>query len=160
MPALASLTTIPVVILGLAGPSPEARLDVLKWGTAARHMEFRFPGAIRPVSAAEAHDHANGFGIPQQRLQAKVFGVAGAGYLLYGRRSQQLVSLYWAPADPATCPGLEKSLRMALGKPTDVDPNLATLSWENEDGDLDVSFTKHSSACRLLFTPFDPYAFD
>jgi hypothetical protein len=123
-------------------------------------MESRFPGIIGSVSTSEAHDFANGFGIPQQKLSAKVFGLPGTAYVLYGRRSKLLVSVYWEPTDPTLCKPLAKSLRTALGKPTEIDRALATTTWENEAGDLDVSFVSHSSSCSLSILPSDPYAFD
>lgn len=160
MATLVSLTTIPFVILGVSMTTPGVQLDSLQWGSSARQMESRLPGAVSPVRISEAHDIANGFGTPQQQFRAKVFGFPGTAYALYSRKSKQLVSIYWAPTDPTACNSLAKSLRTALGKPTEVDKAFSTTSWESKASDLEVSFVARSASCNLLLIPVDPYAFE
>lgn len=155
----ALLAVIPVLILGAGVPPSEVGLGTIPWGVSPSHFDSKFPGAVNSVTTTEMRDFANGYGIPNQRLKAKVFGLPGNAYLLYGRKSKLLVTITFYPDKPTACSSLRKSLRSGLGKPDEFDPALSTTTWQKRAGDSEVSFTSRSSSCKLSFLPSDPYSF-
>jgi hypothetical protein len=157
---LAKLVAIPITLAAL-GSDPQTdgkRVDSVRWGALPAEFAVSIPG-VAPATPVEAKRFANGFGIPQQRFGAKVFGQAGTAFALYGRKSGKLVSLYWAPADIAACPALAQQFHKALGKPSDVDKALSTSTWDFEKDGYAADLLVASEHCRVLLTPLDPFEF-